>query len=163
VWGEEGPFQVYNIDNRGPQNIPYEFNKTATWTIIDRVKGYYARSLLEMGVEVGRYYPVEFNFTHCCWVEVHPQENEEFGQFWQAHRTAATDLGLDITEAEVELHHTLLTPHNNEEEEDSMHTMSSPCRDKGYAMCVQGICGYNDRISVTLRVSMRLCSQMGQR
>jgi hypothetical protein len=26
----------------------------------------------------------------------------------------ATDLGLDITQAEVELHHALLTPHNNQ-------------------------------------------------
>jgi hypothetical protein len=116
VWQEEGPFPVYNIDNRGPRSVPYKFTKSATWTIINGIKGYYARSLLEPEVEAGRFYPVEFNFEHCCWVEVRPQQTEEFGQFWQAHRIAATDLGLDITEAEVELHQALLTLHNNEED-----------------------------------------------
>jgi hypothetical protein len=124
VWGDEGPFPTYNIDNRGPWSVPYKFTKAATWTIIDGVEGYYARSLLKPEVETGRYYPVEFNFERCCWVEVRPQQTEEFGQFWQAYRTAATDLGLDITETEIELHHALLTPHNNEEE-DSTHTRSN--------------------------------------
>jgi hypothetical protein len=111
TWAEEGPFAPYNINNRGPRNIPYEFTKTATWTIIDGTEGYYTRLLLKPEVEAGRYYPVEFNFPHHCWVEVHFREDEEFGQYWQAFRTTATDLGLDITEAEVELHHTLLVPH----------------------------------------------------
>jgi hypothetical protein len=124
VWQEEGPFPIYNINSRGPWSVPYEFTKLATWTIIDGVEGYYARSLLEPEVEAGRFYPVEFNFECCCWVEVCPQETEEFGQFWQAYRTAATGLGLDITEAEVELHQALLTPHNNEEE-DSTRTRSN--------------------------------------
>jgi hypothetical protein len=47
-------------------------------------------------------------------VEVCSRESTEFGSYWQAYRTAATDLGLDITQAEVELHHTLLTPHNQQ-------------------------------------------------
>jgi hypothetical protein len=114
IWEQEGPFTTYNLDNRGPRNIPYEFAKAATWTIIDRVEGYYSRSLIEPEVEVGRYYPVEFNFEHRCWVEVRLRESTEFGLYWQAYRTAATDLGLDITQAEVELHHALLTPHNNQ-------------------------------------------------
>jgi hypothetical protein len=107
-------FPTYNLDNRGPRNVPYEFTKAATWTIIDRVEGYYSRSLIEPEVEVGRYYPVEFNFEHHCWVEVHLRESTEFRSYWQAYRTAATDLGLDITQAEVELHHALLTPHDNQ-------------------------------------------------
>jgi hypothetical protein len=41
--------------------------------------------------------------------------------------------------------------------------MSSPCGDKGYTTCVQGFCGSNDKVSVSLGVSMRLCSQMRQR
>jgi hypothetical protein len=100
--------------------------RTATWTTIDGVEGYYTRSLLEPEVEAGRFYPVEFNFEHCCWVEVRPQETEEFGWFWQAYRTAATDLGLDITEAEVELHQALLTPHNNEEEDSTCTRSNTP-------------------------------------
>jgi hypothetical protein len=113
IWGQEGPFPTYNIDNRGPRNVPYKFTKAATWTIIDGVEGYYSRSLIEPEVEVGRHYPVEFNFECRCWVEVHTIESTDFGTYWQAYRTAATDLGLDITQAEVELHHTLLTPHEN--------------------------------------------------
>jgi hypothetical protein len=113
IWEQEGLFPTYNLDNRGPRNVPYEFTKAATWTIINRVEGYYSRSLIEPEVEVGRYYPVEFNFECRCWVEVCLRDSTEFGTYWQAYRTAAIDLGLDITQAEVELHHALLTPHNN--------------------------------------------------
>jgi hypothetical protein len=113
IWEQEGPFPTYNLDSRGTRNIPYEFTKAATWTIIDGVEGYYSRSLIEPEVEVGRYYPVEFNFERRCWVEVRLRNSTEFGTYWQAYRTAATDLGLDITQAEVELHHKLLTPHDN--------------------------------------------------
>jgi hypothetical protein len=124
VWEQEGPFPTYNVDNRGPRNVPYEFTKAATWTVIDRIEGYYSRSLIEPEVEVGRYYPVEFNFERHCWVKVHFRENEEFGTYWQAYRTAATDLGLDITQAEVELHHALLTPHNQEPSTPSTRSQS---------------------------------------
>jgi hypothetical protein len=79
IWEQEGLFPAYNLDNRGPRNVPNEFMRTATWTTIDGVEGYYTRSLLEPEVEAGRFYPVEFNFEHCCWVEVRPQETEEFG------------------------------------------------------------------------------------
>jgi hypothetical protein len=115
IWEQEVPsFPIYNIDNRGPRNVPYEFTKAAVWTVIDKVEGYYSRSLIKPEVEAGRSYPVEFNFEWRCWVEVHFREDTEFGRYWQAYRTAATDLGLDITEAEVELHHALLTPHDNQ-------------------------------------------------
>jgi hypothetical protein len=114
IWDQEGPFAVYNLDNRGPRNIPYEFTKAAVWTVINEVEGYYSRSLIEPEVEAGRYYPVEFNFERRCWVEVRFREDTEYGRYWQAHRTAATDLGLNITEAEVEVHHALLVPHNNQ-------------------------------------------------
>jgi hypothetical protein len=113
IWEQEGPFPTYNLDSRGPRNVPYEFTKAATWTIIDEVEGYYSRSLIEPEVEVGRYYPVEFNFERRCWVEVRLRDSADFGTYWQAYRTAATDLGLDITQTEVELHQALLTPHNN--------------------------------------------------
>jgi hypothetical protein len=114
IWDQEVPFPTYNLDNWGPRNVPYEFTKAATWMVIDGIEGYYARSLIEPEVEVGRYYPVEFNFEQCCWVEVRTRESDILGRYWQAYRTVATDLGLDITEAEVELHHALLTPHKNQ-------------------------------------------------
>jgi hypothetical protein len=115
IWEQEVPsFPVYNLNHRGLRNVPYEFTKAATWTVIDEVEGYYSRSLIEPEVEVGRYYPVEFNFSQRCWVKVRFREDTEYGRYWQAYRTAATDLGLDITQAEVELHHALLTPHDNQ-------------------------------------------------
>jgi hypothetical protein len=46
-------------------------------------------------------------------VEVHYRDDIDLGQYWNAFRIAATDLGLDITEEEVELHQALLTPHDN--------------------------------------------------
>jgi hypothetical protein len=113
IWDQEGPFPTYNLNNRGPRNVPYEFTKAAVWTTIDEVEGYYSRSLIEPEVEAGRYYPVEFNFERCCWVEVRSRDSTDYRRYWQAHRTAATDLGLDIMEAEVELHHALLIPHEN--------------------------------------------------
>jgi hypothetical protein len=85
IWEQEGPFPTYNLDNRGPRNVPYKFTKSATWTIINGVEGYYSRSLIEPEVEVGRYYPVEFNFECRCWVEVCFRENTEFGSYWQAY------------------------------------------------------------------------------
>jgi hypothetical protein len=126
IWELEVPFPIYNIDHQGPRNVPYEFTKAATWTIIDGVEGYYSRSLIEPEVEVGRYYPVEFNFERRCWVEVHFREDEEFGAYWQAYRTAAADLGLDITQAEVELHQALLTPHNTQAPSTPSTRMASP-------------------------------------
>jgi hypothetical protein len=113
IWDQEGPFPIYNLDNQGPRNVPYKFTKAAVWTTINEVEGYYSRSLIEPEVEAGRYYPVEFNFERRCWVEVRFREDTDYRRYWQAYRTAATDLGLDITEAEVELHHALLTPHDN--------------------------------------------------
>jgi hypothetical protein len=126
IWEQEGPFPTYNLDHRGPRNVPYEFTKAATWTIIDGVEGYYSRSLLEPEVEEGRHYPVEFNFERRCWVEVRSRDSTDFGRYWQAFRTAATDLGLDITQSEVELHHELLTPHNNPAPSTSSTRSNSP-------------------------------------
>jgi hypothetical protein len=70
IWDQEGPFPIYNLDNQGPRNVPYKFTKAAVWTTINKVEGYYSRSLIEPEVEAGRYYPVEFNFERRCWVEV---------------------------------------------------------------------------------------------
>jgi hypothetical protein len=42
------------------------------------------------------WYPVEFNFEHLCWVEIHWIENLKIGGHWQAFRIAGEDLRLDI-------------------------------------------------------------------
>jgi hypothetical protein len=49
-----------------------------------------------------RWYPVEFNFEHLCWVEIRWIENLEVGGTWEAFRIAGEDLGLDITPQDAE-------------------------------------------------------------
>jgi hypothetical protein len=39
-----------------------------------------------------------------CWVEVRLQEPAGSEAYWQAFRIAGEDLGVDITQADVELH-----------------------------------------------------------
>jgi hypothetical protein len=50
------------------------------------------------------WYPVEFNPEHICWVEVCWVEPAGSEGYWQAFRIAGEDLGLDITQEEVENH-----------------------------------------------------------
>jgi hypothetical protein len=50
------------------------------------------------------WYPVEFNPEHICWVEVRWAEPAGSEGYWQAFRIAGEDLGLDITQEEVEGH-----------------------------------------------------------
>jgi hypothetical protein len=65
---------------------------------------YYAQSSApeESGIPV--WYPVEFNPEHICWVEVRWAEPAGSEGYWQAFRIAGEDLGLDITQEEVEGH-----------------------------------------------------------
>jgi hypothetical protein len=53
---------------------------------------------------IGNWFPIEFNEEHVCWVEVHLQEPAGSEAYWQAFQIAGEDLGVDITQADVELH-----------------------------------------------------------
>jgi hypothetical protein len=77
------------------------------------------------------WFPLEFNEEHVCWVEVHWQEPAGSEGYWQAFRIAGEDLGVDITQGNVEFHlqNTALT--NYQESIASLHssranTLSSP-------------------------------------
>ena len=56
-------FKEYFFAERGPQNVPQKFLKSAKWDNFRSVPGYYATvGSLTLGVE--------FNFEHLCWVDV---------------------------------------------------------------------------------------------
>jgi hypothetical protein len=50
------------------------------------------------------WFPVKFNKEHVCWVEVCLIEPAGSESYWQAFRIAGEDLGLDITQGDVEFH-----------------------------------------------------------
>jgi hypothetical protein len=70
----------------------------------------------------GTWFPIEFNEEHVCWVEVRWIEPAGSKGYWQAFRIAGEDLGVDITQGNVEFHlqNTALT--NYQESVASSHT-----------------------------------------
>jgi hypothetical protein len=53
---------------------------------------------------LGTWFPLEFNEEHVCWVEVRWQEPAGSEGYWQAFRIAGEDLGVDITQGDVEFY-----------------------------------------------------------
>jgi hypothetical protein len=101
-WASEGPFQVYEL--RGPvlREVPENFIKAAEWRVHNGIERYHAKSNAPEESSSERWYPVEFNFEHLCWVEIRWIENLEVGGTWEAFRVAGEDLGLDITPQDAE-------------------------------------------------------------
>jgi hypothetical protein len=50
------------------------------------------------------WFPIEFNEEHVCWVEVCWIQPAGSEGYWQAFRITGHDLGVDITQGDVELH-----------------------------------------------------------
>jgi hypothetical protein len=73
------------------------FIKAAEWRVHNGIERYHAKSNAPEESSSERWYPVEFNFEHLCWVEIRWIENLEIGGTWEAFRIAGEDLGLDIT------------------------------------------------------------------
>jgi hypothetical protein len=65
---------------------------------------YVAQSSAPEESGTGTWFPVDFNEEHVCWVEVRLQEPAGSEAYWQAFRIAGEDLGLDITQGDVETH-----------------------------------------------------------
>jgi hypothetical protein len=74
---------------------------------------YYAQSSAPEESGIPAWYPVEFNPEHICWVEVCWAEHAGSEGYWQAFRITGEDLGLDITQEEVEGHITRISNINN--------------------------------------------------
>jgi hypothetical protein len=104
LWAQQGPFEPYTIHGITQQNIPEIYIKGAVWNVQSIPPRYHARSSAPEESAAGTWFPVKFNEEHVCWVEVHLQEPAGSKAYWQAFRIAGEDLGLDITQGDIEFH-----------------------------------------------------------
>jgi hypothetical protein len=104
LWAQQGPFEVYTIHGVPQQNIPEVYIKGAVWNAQADPPRYVAQSSAPEESGTGTWFPVDFNEEHVCWVEVRLQEPAGSEAYWQAFRIAGQDLGLDITQGDVEAH-----------------------------------------------------------
>jgi hypothetical protein len=104
LWAQQGLFEPYTIHGITQQNIPEIYIKGAVWNAQAIPPRYHAQSSAPEESASGTWFPVEFNEEHVCWVEVRLQEPAGSEAYWQAFRIAGEDLGLDITQGDVEFH-----------------------------------------------------------
>jgi hypothetical protein len=104
LWASQGPFEPYTVHGVPQRNVPEDYIKTAVWKTDMVPNRYYAQSSVPEESGIPAWYPVEFNSEHICWVEVCWAEPAGSEGYWQAFRIAGEDLGLDITQEEVEGH-----------------------------------------------------------
>jgi hypothetical protein len=104
LWAQQGPFEQYTIHGVPQQNIPEIYIKGTVWNAQADPPRYVAQSSAPEESASGTWFPVDFNEEHMCWVEVRLQEPAGSESYWQAFRIAGEDLGLDITQGDVEAH-----------------------------------------------------------
>jgi hypothetical protein len=104
LWAQQGPFEPYTIHGLPQQNIPEIYIKGAFWNAQADPPRYVAQSSAPEESGTGTWFPIEFNEEHVCWVEVRLQEPAGSESYWQAFRIVGEDLGLDITQGDVETH-----------------------------------------------------------
>jgi hypothetical protein len=122
LWAQQGPFEQYTIHGVPQQNIPGIYIKGAVWNAQADPPRYVAQSSAPEESGTGTWFPVDFNEEHVCWVEVRLQEPAGSEAYWQAFRIAGQDLGLDITQGDVELHLQSTTLHSYRESVASSHS-----------------------------------------
>jgi hypothetical protein len=104
LWAQQGPFEPYTIHSITQQNVPEIYLKGAVWNAQSTPARYHAQSSAPEESGTGNWFPIEFNEEHVCWVEVRLQEPAGSEAYWQAFRIAREDLGVDITQGDVEFH-----------------------------------------------------------
>jgi hypothetical protein len=122
LWAQQGPFEQYTIHGVPQQNIPEIYIKGAVWNAQADPPRYVAQSNAPEESGTGTWFPVDFNEEHVCWVEVRLQEPAGSEAYWQAFRIAGQDLGLDITQGDVETHLQATTLHSYRESIASSHS-----------------------------------------
>jgi hypothetical protein len=122
LWAQQGPFEPYTIHGVPQQNIPEIYIKGAVWNAQANPPRYVAQSSAPEESGTGTWFPVDFNEEHVCWVEVRLQEPAGSEAYWQAFRIAGQDLGLDITQGDVENHLQATTLHSYRESIASSHS-----------------------------------------
>jgi hypothetical protein len=122
LWAQQGPFETYTIHGVPQRNIPEIYIKGAVWNAQANPPRYVAQSSAPEESGTGTWFPVDFNEEHVCWVEVRLQEPAGSEAYWQAFRIAGQDLGLDITQGDVENHLQATTLHSYRESIASSHS-----------------------------------------
>jgi hypothetical protein len=122
LWAQQGPFEPYTIHSVPQQNIPEIYIKGAVWNAQSVPPRYVAQSSAPEESGTGTWFPIDFNEEHVCWVEVRLQEPAGSEAYWQAFRIAGEDLGLDITQGDVEIHLQGTTLHSYRESVASSHS-----------------------------------------
>jgi hypothetical protein len=122
LWAQQGPFEPYTIHGVPQQNIPEIYIKGAVWNAQADPPRYVAQSSAPEESGTGTWFPVDFNEEHVCWVEVRLQEPAGSEAYWQAFRIAGQDLGLDITQGDVEAHLQTTTLNSYRESVASSHS-----------------------------------------
>jgi hypothetical protein len=104
LWALQGPFKPYMIHGITQQNVPEIYIKSAVWRTDTTPARYYAQSRVPEESGLGTWFPLEFNKEHVCWVEVRWIEPAGSEGYWQAFRIAGENLGVDVTQGDVEFH-----------------------------------------------------------
>jgi hypothetical protein len=104
LWASQGPFEPYTIHGITQRNVPEIYIKGAVWNGEAIPARYYARSSALEESASGTWFPIEFNEEHVCWVKVRWQDLAGSKGYWQAFRIAGQDLGVDITQGDIEVH-----------------------------------------------------------
>jgi hypothetical protein len=86
------------------QNIPEIYLKGTVWNLQTIPAWYHARSSAPEESGSNTWFPLEFNEEHVCWVEVRWIEPAGSEGYWQAFQITGEDLGVDITQGDVEFH-----------------------------------------------------------
>jgi hypothetical protein len=104
LWASQGPFEPYTIHGIPQQNVPVIYIGEAVWREDSSPPRYHAKSNAPEESGTDTWFPIEFNEEHVCWVEVHWIQPAGSEGYWQAFRIAGHDLGVDITQGDIELH-----------------------------------------------------------
>ncbi len=92
---ERWAFVPYVIEDRGEQNVPLIYLKTARWRTVRGSTGYF----VNIPTRPDQYYPVEFNHSYLCWCEITWNAPEAV---WNVVRPAGPDYRCDIFEDEIQ-------------------------------------------------------------
>jgi hypothetical protein len=122
LWAGQGPFEPYTIHGIPQQNIPAIYIKNAVWNEQSIPPRYHAQSRAPGESATSTWFPIDFNEEHVCWVEVCWVEPTGSESYWQAFRIAGEDLGVDITQGDVELHIQSTTLNNYQESVTNSHS-----------------------------------------
>jgi hypothetical protein len=104
LWASQGPFEPYTVHGIPQQNIPTIYIKEAIWREETNPPRYHAQSNAPEESGSGTWFPISFNEEHVCWTEVRWIQPAGSEGYWQAFRIAGQDLGVDITQGDVEVH-----------------------------------------------------------